>query len=311
MPAADNSTGRMRAAAGFAARIVRAYQNRGLRLARRRYGGEVEDPQWYAEAAELVVQHTRVTSLSVAASPEVGELSLSLRLLWPGSELWDKPPEASPFPPSLEPFWAMLWPGSWGIVQHLACNARELCHGKTMLDFAAGSGAAAIAAVALGADRAIANEIDPYAGVAIGLNAQLNDVDSATLSGTPPSTKGLPVVDGAEHAREEAHNEHGRARLLIDIADRVGDVELPLVGADRVDVLVAGDVCYDEELTSRLTPWLRGIARRGTTVLIGDPGRAFLPGSSEIECVGEYELPTVVRETSFGHTTSKVWRVLP
>ena len=44
-----------------------------------------------------------------------------------------------------------------------------------------------------------------------------------------------------------------------------------------VDVLLAGDVCYDRAMTDRVLPWLRAAADDGTQVLLGDPGRHYLP----------------------------------
>ena len=58
-----------------------------------------------------------------------------------------------------------------------------------------------------------------------------------------------------------------------------------------VDVLLAGDVCYDREMTDRVVPWLRAAAARGTRVLLGDPGRHYLPREG-LEPVATLDLPT-------------------
>jgi predicted nicotinamide N-methyase len=44
-----------------------------------------------------------------------------------------------------------------------------------------------------------------------------------------------------------------------------------------VDVVVAGDVCYERSMSERALAWLRRARERGTDVLLGDPGRAYLP----------------------------------
>ena len=44
-----------------------------------------------------------------------------------------------------------------------------------------------------------------------------------------------------------------------------------------VDVVIAGDVWYERTMSERFLPWLRAARRRGTEVLLGDPGRAYLP----------------------------------
>ena len=58
-----------------------------------------------------------------------------------------------------------------------------------------------------------------------------------------------------------------------------------------VDVVLAGDVCYEAELAARMLAWLRRAAARGSDVLIGDPGRRYLP-ADELEVVGSYEVRT-------------------
>jgi predicted nicotinamide N-methyase len=47
------------------------------------------------------------------------------------------------------------------------------------------------------------------------------------------------------------------------------------------DVILAGDVCYEEIMAGRMLEWLRLAARRGTRVLLGDPGRTYLPAGLE------------------------------
>lgn len=47
------------------------------------------------------------------------------------------------------------------------------------------------------------------------------------------------------------------------------------------DVILAGDVFYEETMASHMFDWLRLAARRGTRVLVGDPGRRYLPPGLE------------------------------
>lgn len=50
-----------------------------------------------------------------------------------------------------------------------------------------------------------------------------------------------------------------------------------------VDVVLAGDVFYDPQMSARVSPWLRRLADRGVDVLVGDPSRAYAPdGGAEI-----------------------------
>ncbi|MBN7777928.1 methyltransferase [Nitratireductor aquimarinus] len=51
-----------------------------------------------------------------------------------------------------------------------------------------------------------------------------------------------------------------------------------LVGvAGGWDVVLAGDVFYDRAMTETLTPWFERLSRAGSTVIVGDPGRSYLP----------------------------------
>jgi predicted nicotinamide N-methyase len=51
-----------------------------------------------------------------------------------------------------------------------------------------------------------------------------------------------------------------------------------LVGAPcRWDLVVAGDVCYEAAMTGHIWPWLKRLAADGATVVMADPGRAYLP----------------------------------
>ncbi len=46
---------------------------------------------------------------------------------------------------------------------------------------------------------------------------------------------------------------------------------------DGWEVVLAGDICYEEAMATRLLDWLSDAARHGSRVLIGDPGRRYLP----------------------------------
>ncbi len=68
-----------------------------------------------------------------------------------------------------------------------------------------------------------------------------------------------------------------------------------LIGADDGwEVVLAGDIAYEKELAGVAMDWLASLARRGATVLIGDPRRSYLP-LDRLDCVIEYSVP-VTRE---------------
>jgi predicted nicotinamide N-methyase len=43
------------------------------------------------------------------------------------------------------------------------------------------------------------------------------------------------------------------------------------------DVVLAGDICYERPAAERITAWLRGLVTQDCLVLMGDPGRTYLP----------------------------------
>ena len=72
-----------------------------------------------------------------------------------------------------------------------------------------------------------------------------------------------------------------------------------------VSVLLAGDVCYDRLMTERVLPFLEEARRRGTDVLIGDPGRPYLP-HERLTALSVVEVPDT--EGSQLRSTT-VWRM--
>jgi predicted nicotinamide N-methyase len=78
----------------------------------------------------------------------------------------------------------------------------------------------------------------------------------------------------------------------------------------RWEVVTAGDVCYEQPMAGRVTAWLRALAERGSLVLLGDPGRAYLPRGDLVERA-RYIVPTS-RELEDRETReSIVWQLLP
>jgi len=146
------------------------------------------------------------------------------------------------------PFWAFAWAGGQALARTLL-DAPELVRGRAVLDFASGSGLCAIAAAMAGARSVVAVERDPLAVAAIALNA-------------------------------ERHGVSVEARLL-DVLGR-GEGPLP-AWSEGCEVVLAGDVCYDAAMTAQVIPWLRARVAAGARVLLGDPGRAYLPSEGLAE----------------------------
>ena len=59
---------------------------------------------------------------------------------------------------------------------------------------------------------------------------------------------------------------------------------------DGWDIVLAGDVFYDKPFADRLVPWFERLSARGAEVLIGDPGRSYLP-AHRLMPLAVYEVP--------------------
>jgi predicted nicotinamide N-methyase len=57
-----------------------------------------------------------------------------------------------------------------------------------------------------------------------------------------------------------------------------------------VDLILAGDICYEQSLATRTFAWLRAAHIGGTRVLIGDPGRTYLPREALLQ-LAAYQVP--------------------
>lgn len=110
----------------------------------------------------------------VLSPPHVPEVRL--RLATEAHDLWLKTEEELQeigLPP---PFWAFAWAGGQGLARHILDHP-ALVTGKSVLDFASGSGLVGIAARLSGASSVLAADIDPWSEAAVRLNAVLNGVD--------------------------------------------------------------------------------------------------------------------------------------
>lgn len=168
------------------------------------------------------------------------------------------------------PYWAFCWPGGQAVARYLLDNP-ALVAGKYVIDFAAGSGVSSMAAAKAGAATVIANDIDELSLIAARLNAEAN---------------GLAIGTSSEDW---------------------------LAGADgdpAADVVIAGDVCYEREMSVRALGWLRSHAAKGRLVFLGDPGRNYFSAQGLEECA-RYEIPTSLQLENRGMRETVVWRVLP
>jgi len=74
------------------------------------------------------------------------------------------------------------------------------------------------------------------------------------------------------------------ALTAIALNGAANDVVVSLINGDvleRADcpwqVILAGDVCYERPMAEKVFTWMRRCAALGATILLADPGRAYLP----------------------------------
>jgi predicted nicotinamide N-methyase len=82
-----------------------------------------------------------------------------------------------------------------------------------------------------------------------------------------------------------------------------------LVGRDEGwDVVCAGDVCYERAMAESVIAWLSELSSRGAQVLIGDPGRSYLP-KDRLEPLASYAVPVTRSLEDAEIKQSSVWRL--
>ena len=73
-----------------------------------------------------------------------------------------------------------------------------------------------------------------------------------------------------------------------------------------MDVILAGDICYERPLAERVMAWLSAARAAGTQVLIGDPGRTYFPRTG-LEKLAEYQVPTTRELEDMEVKKTAVW----
>jgi predicted nicotinamide N-methyase len=73
-----------------------------------------------------------------------------------------------------------------------------------------------------------------------------------------------------------------------------------------VDVILAGDCWYDAHLAGRVLSWLHRARDRGIDVLVGDPGRRYLPTDELVE-LASYDARTTNELDDLERTRSQVY----
>ena len=73
-----------------------------------------------------------------------------------------------------------------------------------------------------------------------------------------------------------------------------------------VEVLLAGDICYERPMAEAVMAWLALGRAAGATVLIGDPGRTYFPKDGLVK-LAEYQVPTTRELEDMAVKRTSVW----
>ena len=91
----------------------------------------------------------------------------------------------------------------------------------------------------------------------------------------------------------------------VAVTPRLAD----LVGTDEGwDVVLTGDIFYERDISERMWPWLSALDARGARVLIGDPGRSYLP-KDKVEQIAQYRVRVTRDLEDADIKLSRVWRI--
>jgi predicted nicotinamide N-methyase len=141
---------------------------------------------------------------SPTACPEIKlHLATAITPLWQASESYL---HGNNLPP---PYWAFAWVGGQALARYVL-DSPWVVRGRSVLDFAAGSGISGIAAGLAGAAEVEASEVDAVAAAAVALNAESNGVAIRVMTGDlvekPPGH--WDVVLAGDVCYERAMTEH-------------------------------------------------------------------------------------------------------
>jgi predicted nicotinamide N-methyase len=167
------------------------------------------------------------------------------------------------------PFWGFAWPGGQALARYLLDHP-AVPNGQQVADLGSGSGLVAIAAARAGAATVTAYDTDPLAAEAIAINAAAN---------------GEAVTS-----------------VCADVLDEAG---FPAAGTGLV---LVGDAFYQRDLAGRVMRCLLRAHGRGAAVLVGDPGRTYLPRDHLVP-LAAYDVPGLAALEDSDRKRTTVWRL--
>jgi predicted nicotinamide N-methyase len=94
---------------------------------------------------------------------------------------------------------------------------------------------------------------------------------------------------------------------LNEVAIETSDAD-PLGRPTAAEVVLVGDLFYDRDIAQRLLAWIVDLVAAGRTVLVGDPGRSYLPREA-LEKIAEYAVSTTKALEDAEVKRTGVWRL--
>ncbi|PVM85254.1 class I SAM-dependent methyltransferase [Caulobacter endophyticus] len=183
----------------------------------------------------FIADNTRL--LPTPHAPElVLHLADEITPLW---KLTEEALEEIGLPP---PFWAFAWAGGQALARYVLDHP-QIVRGKTVIDFATGSGIVAVAAMKAGAKSVLAADIDVFCEAAVAMNANANGVeiaftDANLLDAPPPAADVLLAGDicyeGPMAAAVMAWLAQGRAAGATVLVGDPGRTYFPKDGLERL-----------------------------------------------------------------------------
>lgn len=98
-------------------------------------------------------------------------------------------------------------------------------------------------------------------------------------------------------------NAESNAVEMAAVADDLLQAPAPAAGA-----ILVGDLFYERDLAQRLLAWLLAAHQQGADVLIGDPGRSYLP-RERLVAVASYRVPVTRDLEDAEIKNTSVWRL--
>jgi predicted nicotinamide N-methyase len=129
------------------------------------------------------------------------------------------------------------------------------------------------------------------------------------------SGSGLCAIAAMQHgaAMATAADIDPFAAAALSLNARANGVPVTSVARDvleedppDVDLILAGDCCYDATLSLRAFAWLERAEARGIEVLVGDPGRRYLPAGRLVE-LASYDVRTTTDLEDMEHKRAWVF----